>query len=522
MCKSIVLGTEWYGEWPDEDDPDYPTIEDIGRVMEYFKENNACYDMWGNKYYYINGRSYLDADGRIPIDFPAQSAEPTKAQVAQQKKENLFELEKQVLEKLKLIVIDGMLVYEYIYAQNYYCYLPDAMLYVEIRKCLEIDIQPNTMKKLVELLKSNPSIQHRADEFNSNPFRLNCKTGVLDFSEGKIVVLPHDPERLFSYCIDAEFLFEPQNTTAWDNYCQTTFPQETELHQKLLEEFMGTIYCDNLRCKCMFVGVGLPNTGKTVLAEHISRSCGWDNISNLDPKELASEFGRMQLYGKKANVVTELSAKKLPDPATLKKLTSGDVVTGAYKGKDAISFHNKAKLVFYTNVFPRPAEMDMTDAFINRVVPLIFAHRIPDSNLDPDLPQKLWDCRDSIFTKAMYALLRLFENNFKFTQPQDSLDFLRSYRAQLNSFAVFFANSVEITGDEDCIFTVDLFESYHNFCQEEGLEELKDSEIRDFLETQSNIKKGKRRRDRKGSPISCYIGCKFKNEIKDGVVLRAI
>lgn len=158
---------------------------------------------------------------------------------SRQKKERLFELEKQILENLKLVVIDGMLVYKYLEEENYYSYLLDAMLYVEIRRCLEIDLQPATLKKLADLIKSNPDIQHKADEFNCNPMQLNCKNGVLDFSKGEIRVLPHNPATLFAYCIDAKFLSEPEDADVWNKYCRTTFPEETELHQQLLEEFMG-------------------------------------------------------------------------------------------------------------------------------------------------------------------------------------------------------------------------------------------------------------------------------------------
>lgn len=277
-----------------------------------------------------------------------------------------------------------------------------------------------------------------------------------------------------------------------------------------------------MRCKCMFVGVGLPNTGKSVLAEHISRSCGLENISNMDPKELANEFGRMQLYGKKANIITELSSKNFPDPATLKKLTSGDLVTGAYKGKDAISFHNSAKIVFFTNVLPTPAELDLTDAFMNRVVPLIFSHQIPDSARDPELQEKLWACRDVIFTRSMHALLRLFNNNFKFTKPRRSWEFLENYKAQTNSFAVFFNRYVELVDSEEYIFAADLLSQYHNFCEAAGWETLKDSEVRRFLDTKNKIEKTKKRRNGKGNPLSCYVGCRFKNLEKDLAVLRVI
>jgi len=159
---------------------------------------------------------------------------------------------------------------------------------------------------------------------------------------------------------------------------------------------------------------------------------------------------------------------------------------------------------------------------MNRIVSLIFSHKIPDSAKDPELQGKLWACRDVIFTRAMHALLRLFGNNFEFTKPKSSQEFLGNYKAQINSFAVFFAKQVELAGDDEYIFAADLIEAYHNFCKTEGLEVLKDTEIRKFLEAKSEIKKEKKRRNGKGNPISCYVGCRFKNLEKDLAVLRVI
>lgn len=189
--RAIILHEEWLDEWGeeplDEEDPDYPTLTDLVKAKEYLKELNACYDGWGNKYYWIKGRAYLDADGRIPIDLQIENNEQKKLQQEPQKKERLFELEKQILENLKLVVIDGMLVYKYLEEENYYSYLLDAMLYVEIRRCLEIDLQPATLKKLADLIKSNPDIQHKADEFNCNPMQLNwAKMAFLILAKAKL------------------------------------------------------------------------------------------------------------------------------------------------------------------------------------------------------------------------------------------------------------------------------------------------------------------------------------------------
>lgn len=100
--RAIILHEEWLDEWGeeplDEEDPDYPTLTDLVKAKEYLKELNACYDGWGNKYYWIKGRAYLDADGRIPIDLQIENNEQKKLQQEPQKKERLFELEKQILE----------------------------------------------------------------------------------------------------------------------------------------------------------------------------------------------------------------------------------------------------------------------------------------------------------------------------------------------------------------------------------------------------------------------------------------
>lgn len=129
---------------------------------------------------------------------------------------------------------------------------------------------------------------------------------------------------------------------------------------------------------------------------------------------------------------------------------------------------------------PTTSESDATKAFINRLTILLFNHSISKEEQDKDLLDKLLDERDAIFTLAVDALRELRNRNYDFTRPDESAEFLRSFEERDNSLQAFLEDRCVIE-PEARIFNVDLFKAYKQFCQENGLEEFSQAELKIML-----------------------------------------
>lgn len=109
------------------------------------------------------------------------------------------------------------------------------------------------------------------------------------------------------------------------------------------------------------------------------------------------------------NISGEIAGKKVRDISYFKSLVSGDGISAEFKGKDSFSFVSKAKLIFATNVAIQIKDADTTSAFTDRLTPLVFNSSVGKEDQDKGLLDKLFEERDAIFTKAIYALRRLVE-----------------------------------------------------------------------------------------------------------------
>jgi len=167
---------------------------------------------------------------------------------------------------------------------------------------------------------------------------------------------------------------------------------------------IGYICSDLTVGKCAFFLQGQPNSGKSVIAEFISRLFDPSLVSNVPLHQLGERFSRAELAGKKVNIAGEIAGRALRDISIFKSVTGGDRITGEFKGKDLFYFIPRCKLLFAGNTLPRTTEADTTAAFANRLVVLLFNQSIPPEKQDKSLLDRLCKEADSIVTLALHAL----------------------------------------------------------------------------------------------------------------------
>ena len=166
----------------------------------------------------------------------------------------------------------------------------------------------------------------------------------------------------------------------------------SEADRLLLQEHGGY----NLLMDCKFqkalMLIGNTQNGKGTLLKVWTAMIGEDNITTL-PLQILSDsrmrFYTSQLYGKMANICTDLPSEALKETDSFKKVVSGDRITGEFKFSPPFDFTPYAKLLYSANQLP--ALPKDTEAFLVRWNLVAFPNQfLPgDPRRDENLLDKL-------------------------------------------------------------------------------------------------------------------------------------
>ncbi|AHF80188.1 DNA primase family protein [Thermococcus paralvinellae] len=304
------------------------------------------------------------------------------------------------------------------------------------------------------------------DEFDKNPYIVNCKNGLLDIENWTF--LPHTPEYLSLRQINAEFNPDavPRRFVQFLNEVLGTREDYVTITQ-----FLGYILLGDNRYQKMLILFGPGNNGKSTLIKIIKHFLGKENISARPPQDLIeNRFARADLYGKMVNISDDIPWKAFKSTGLLKMFTSGDTITAEKKFKNSFEFENRAKFIFAGNVLPRAH--DATEAFYRRLLIVILPKRIPPEKKIPNLDEKIATPEElsGIFNLALVGLaLLLHYNGFIYAKSPEEVEKL--YEKLSNPVAMFVEELV-VRDKDSWIPKDELYEIFVDFCESRKLPKL--------------------------------------------------
>lgn len=240
---------------------------------------------------------------------------------------------------------------------------------------------------------------------------INLKNGLLyvDLETGKHHLEPHTPNHLSTIQLPVDF---DENATCeeWIKFIETTFPDDAkELAWQLLAWLM--IPYTSLQLAVLLVGEG--SNGKSVLLTAIMSFLGRKNVSNMSLQKIENDrFAVAHLYGKLANLCSDLPSKKLENSSMFKSIVGGDPIRGEHKFERGFEFLPFVRLMFAANHLPE--SNDTSFAFFRRFLVLPFTRTIAESEQIPReiLDDRLSDPRQlsGALNQALKALPNLIKN----------------------------------------------------------------------------------------------------------------
>lgn len=161
-----------------------------------------------------------------------------------------------------------------------------------------------------------------------------------------------------------------------------------------LSEFIGVCMVRSAKlCPFFPVLIGIGSNGKSTYIELLKNVLGDENISGLQPKEIAARFMGSHIVGKTANLGDDIASGYLDDRdcAVIKSIATGDLMFTDVKGGKGFHYQPYCTMVFSCNQFPRLA--DTTPGFMRRLFPIEFnaVFSATDADYDPMIGEKLRD-----------------------------------------------------------------------------------------------------------------------------------
>lgn len=327
--------------------------------------------------------------------------------------------------------------------------------------------EPKDIKKLIAKLKINLDLHFDSDKFDTYDDLININNGVFNVHTGELI--PKKREYYFTSNIDAAFFEDVSldDCPTFKKFYETSLCGDDK-SLTLLLQIIGYLCCNYSPAKKAFMFIGEKNCGKSKILEFISRLIGENNVCNIPLHKLGNRFNVAELSRNKVNIQAELSLDPLREIETFKNAVGGDTLCGEDKGENLFYFKNKCKLLFAGNGMPTLKTQDTTQAFVSRLVFLIFPKEIPEDERDTELIEKLYAERDVIFSLAIKELQKLIQNRFQFELPELSKIQTQSFTEQNNQITDFI-NECCAFGKDCKVFSRDLYYAYEKFCKDNCL-----------------------------------------------------
>ena len=387
--------------------------------------------------------------------------------------------------------------------QTYYLYHPSEHVYheqvdddirVEVTKALGDAIEKVTRTKVGDIMSAisslvtipgredlpfwtQVSVGDRVSRTRpaSSRSMLALRNGIVDLDSilagnefGKCL-LPHSANWLSTTTLPYDFpeTVEQMQCPNWKAFLNEVL-DEDQARVAILQEVFGYCFLNSAKYHKFVLLVGSGANGKSTAMDVLIALLGDEHVTSLTPDQLAENKMRGDLYGKLANICSDLPRMDTVEEGLLKALVSGDKVTADRKYKTSLRFRSSAKFIFATNSLPRWG--DNTQGLWRRMLLVPFDFVVPVPKRDPDLcHKKLLPELPGIFLWSLEGLAQLTKTG-RFTQSDYCEQHLRQYRRYCYPILAFLDECTETAGTTSAR---ELWDAYRQWCGLVGFRKVK-------------------------------------------------
>lgn len=352
----------------------------------------------------------------------------------------------------------------------------DPELDLAIARLLGERLVPDRLSSVREVLRIGRTV---------GPDELNCESEYyITVANGRLfwpgdTLYAHSPEALSTIHIPVEY--DPQATCPQiDKFFAEVLPADC---QDLVDELFGYCLLPDTTRQEAFMLVGSGANGKSVFCDLLTAFLGPENVAGIPLQELdGNRFKRAGLYGKLANIFSDLDARALTSSSYFKTVASGDVIDAERKFGDPFTFRPFARMVYSANETPRST--GRSHGYYRRWIIIPFERVFAPHEQDKGLFAKLTTPRElsGLLNRALSGLHRLMDNdNGCFSEPAAVRAAMAEYQSQNDSVVAWVAECVEVGDTGMNPASSYLYQSYTKWCNGSGMRAVSSTRFSDRL-----------------------------------------
>lgn len=329
------------------------------------------------------------------------------------------------------------------------------------------------MVKILPSIKSRQRIETykfirlQAPKMREPPYTMIAfKNGVFDL-EKKDFICP-DEDLIFLNVIPWDYEVNAPSTPFIEKYLNSITCGVEELKIVLLE-FIGFIFYRNNNLRKALLITGDKHNGKSKFFKLLEVIVGKENSrADMTLERLNSRFGLFDIKGKSIVVCDDVDGGYIKETGLLKKIITGDALTGEEKGGKTQSFNYNGKLLISANEIPR--FNDKTGALASRLIVVPFkANFKPGSpNCNPLIDEE-FKKEENIKYLIKLSMDNLFNvlNNKGFTSTKETQIMLKEFEYENNPVLEFIEHQ-QVTYGEEFYILKPCNDIYEDFCDFNG------------------------------------------------------
>jgi len=370
---------------------------------------------------------------------------------------------KEILDKHKLLYVDGVGFYKYI-PQGKWQLLSDQIIHGYISDALGTFTQGNKLEPIKKLMKPEVLTTQEFDRKNVVCFingTLELDTGI--FREN----------REDDYCsIQLPYPYLPDaKCSLWNTFIEQVTASDPKRAENL-QFIAGYVLFPDCRHEKIFVLTGEGGNGKTVYTKILTQLFGPENVSNIAPIGLTEAFELIHLRSALLNISGEIKFDLTGTEEKMKAIASGEQIQACYKGKDFVKFISRAKLLFCCNGQLKAS--DTSEGLTRRLTIIDFPCKFVDYPEKDDpyqfqkdiyLYDKLLQELPGIFNWAYRGYKDLLHYG-EFTETDEHQTLMATFMRSSNPILCFYEEFMDNPPEQ--VTKAQLYSRYQTWCMETG------------------------------------------------------
>lgn len=313
-------------------------------------------------------------------------------------------------------------------------------------------------------------------QFNlGNPETVNCLNGELELVDGKWLLCEH--RRELYRTTQVPIVYDPNaKAPRFLEFLKEVFllnDDWREMRRAMLEQ-IGYTLMSSSKYEFFELLLGTGDNGKSVLLAVLFALLGEHNTCSVTPHKLDNAHYLVNLFGKLANIVTELDKREVLPDGVMKAISSGEPITGDGKFKDPLKFRPFATNWFSGNSLPRVR--DLSDAVFRRTMAFPFNRKFKDPGegveeadvKDRGLKEKLLEELPGILNLSLNAYAKAVKRGV-FTNPPSCIEAKKEWRLDNDPVAQFVEEGGIELDRNATTPTLDVFRIYQGYENQMGI-----------------------------------------------------